>query len=192
MVRQKKNQLNLFNFYDYILIFKEGKRKNTITMENRVKKITIDGIGAPNNNNNQYNHSNNNNHNQQFRNNLLSGIEVTFSEIPCEHYDEEGDKYDKYEKRLATENMIISQEMATLSVDGITNQANRLKRKSSTDKEADSCSILSTSTTATSPKSRTLKKSTIDGGYGWVVVFASFVISMIVDGISFSFGLLVT
>lgn len=173
-------------------------------MENRVKKITIDGIGAPNNNNNQYNHSNNNNHNQQFRNNLLSGIEVTFSEIPCEHYDEEDDKYDKYdkydrydrydkyEKRLATENMIISQEMATLSVDGITNQANRLKRKSSTDKEADSCSILSTSTTATSPKSRTLKKSTIDGGYGWVVVFASFVISMIVDGISFSFGLLVT
>lgn len=164
-------------------------------MENRVKKITIDGIGVPNNNNNQYNHSNNNNHNQQFRNNLLSGIEVTFSEIPCEHYDEEDDKYDrydKYEKRLATENMIISQEMATLSVDGITNQANRLKRKSSTDKEADSCSILSTSTTATSPKSRTLKKSTIDGGYGWVVVFASFVISMIVDGISFSFGLLVS
>lgn len=29
-----------------------------------------------------------------------------------------------------------------------------------------------------------------DGGWGWVVVFSSFVISMIADGISFSFGLL--
>uniref|UniRef100_A0A182IUD1 Major facilitator superfamily (MFS) profile domain-containing protein n=1 Tax=Anopheles atroparvus TaxID=41427 RepID=A0A182IUD1_ANOAO len=31
-----------------------------------------------------------------------------------------------------------------------------------------------------------------DGGYGWVVVFASFMISLIMDGVSFSFGLIYT
>lgn len=36
-----------------------------------------------------------------------------------------------------------------------------------------------------------LKKPKIpDGGWGWVVVFSSLIISMIADGISFSFGLL--
>ncbi|XP_056633574.1 monocarboxylate transporter 14-like isoform X1 [Diorhabda sublineata] len=29
-----------------------------------------------------------------------------------------------------------------------------------------------------------------DGGYGWVIVFASFICNMVVDGVSFSFGLL--
>ncbi|KFB47004.1 AGAP005394-PA-like protein [Anopheles sinensis] len=31
-----------------------------------------------------------------------------------------------------------------------------------------------------------------DGGYGWVVVFSSFMISLIMDGVSFSFGLIYT
>lgn len=31
-----------------------------------------------------------------------------------------------------------------------------------------------------------------DGGFGWVIVFASFVISVIIDGIAFSFGLIYT
>lgn len=31
-----------------------------------------------------------------------------------------------------------------------------------------------------------------DGGFGWVIVFASFIISVIIDGIAFSFGLIYT
>lgn len=39
----------------------------------------------------------------------------------------------------------------------------------------------------------TLKKPRIpDGGFGWVIVFASFSISVIIDGIAFSFGLIYT
>lgn len=36
------------------------------------------------------------------------------------------------------------------------------------------------------------KKRIPDGGYGWVVVFASLMVSLIADGVSFSFGLLYT
>jgi hypothetical protein len=34
------------------------------------------------------------------------------------------------------------------------------------------------------------KKKIPDGGYGWVIVFASLMVSLIADGVSFSFGLI--
>lgn len=51
--------------------------------------------------------------------------------------------------------------------------------------QSDTESIASTSTIRASKK-----KKQIDGGYGWVVVFASLMVSLIADGISFSFGLI--
>lgn len=49
----------------------------------------------------------------------------------------------------------------------------------------------SSSTTSASTDNQKKKKTKVpDGGWGWMVVFSSFVISMIADGISFSFGLL--
>lgn len=53
-------------------------------------------------------------------------------------------------------------------------------------RETDVDSIMSTTT-----KHRP-KPEIPDGGYGWVVVFSSLVVSLIADGISFSFGLLYT
>lgn len=52
---------------------------------------------------------------------------------------------------------------------------------------SDTDSIVSTSTVY--PGSKKTPKIP-DGGWGWVVVFASFALSMIADGISFSFGLI--
>lgn len=65
----------------------------------------------------------------------------------------------------------------------------KLKVKSSRSLDEESFTSASTTTGTISNK----KKPKIpDGGYGWVIVLASFVISMIIDGIAFSFGLLYT
>lgn len=107
---------------------------------------------------------------QQYRSNLLSAVEVKFSEKPCEEFEDSGNK--------SNIKLFSPQGKPTIVVPSIGNN----------DKELDACSILSSSTAITTGK----KKSNIDGGYGWVVVGASFAISMIVDGISFSFGLIYT
>lgn len=53
-------------------------------------------------------------------------------------------------------------------------------------------SFTSASTTVTTTVLTKKKPKIPDGGFGWVIVLASFVISMIIDGIAFSFGLIYT
>lgn len=58
--------------------------------------------------------------------------------------------------------------------------------------ELDRDSILSASMTVATTIQPKVKPRIPDGGFGWVIVFASFVISVIIDGIAFSFGLIYT
>lgn len=62
---------------------------------------------------------------------------------------------------------------------------NRRRRIASTDTDIDS--IMSSIPAKSKPNPKIP-----DGGYGWVVVFSSVLVSLIADGISFSFGLLYT
>lgn len=48
------------------------------------------------------------------------------------------------------------------------------------------------SSSSSTGSSAAFKKKIPDGGYGWVVVFASLMVSLIADGVSFSFGLIYT
>lgn len=133
-------------------------------MDDKRKQNNGGGVKNANTNGNNANH-------QQYRNNLLSTVEVKFSETPFDEYAATGESTGGH--------LINGHGKPTLVVPTIGNH----------DKELDACSILSTSTAVTTVGK---KKTNIDGGYGWVVVFASFAISMIVDGISFSFGLIYT
>lgn len=62
-----------------------------------------------------------------------------------------------------------------------------------TTNEFDVSSIITEPTPNANSNNNKKKKCVIpDGGYGWTVVFASLVIQLIIDGISFSFGLIYT
>ena len=61
------------------------------------------------------------------------------------------------------------------------------KRKRLTTISSETSDTESMSTTTTVNPS---KKKIPDGGYGWVIVFASLMVSLIADGVSFSFGLI--
>lgn len=75
------------------------------------------------------------------------------------------------------------------SVKNETNEFNGPKLKIKRFNSIDGDSILSAATSTTAINK---KKRIPDGGFGWVIVFASFVISLIIDGIAFSFGLIFT
>ena len=75
----------------------------------------------------------------------------------------------------------------TFNVHEANGHGNKRKRLTTISSEAsDSESFASSST------NHPAKKKIPDGGYGWVVVFASLMVSLIADGVSFSFGLLYT
>ena len=51
-------------------------------------------------------------------------------------------------------------------------------------------SLTSSVTTVTSVSTNTDSYTAPDGGFGWLVVAASFLINMIADGVTFSFGIM--
>lgn len=72
------------------------------------------------------------------------------------------------------------------SIGSVSGYKQRRRRITSTDTDVDS--IMS----SVPSKSNKPKPKIPDGGYGWIVVFSSVIVSLIADGISFSFGLLYT
>lgn len=86
---------------------------------------------------------------------------------------------------LMKTNLLNPAEVTFLNVnDGSRNEAKR-KRLTTISSETSDTESMSTTTTI-----NPTKKKIPDGGYGWVIVFASLMVSLIADGVSFSFGLI--
>lgn len=127
-----------------------------------------------NNTDNQLNNNNNNNNNnprfgkeqlEAIKTTLLNANEVTFCNLSDDDQDDD--------HRM----------MSQLTVADPTRRKRRLYSELS---EADS--ILSSYHEPVKKR----KPKIPDGGYGWVVVFSSLMVSLIMDGVSFSFGLIYT
>ncbi|XP_050091487.1 uncharacterized protein LOC126575038 [Anopheles aquasalis] len=117
---------------------------------------------------------------EAIKTNLLSTNEVTFGSIAFEPSHESlsttGGTRGNYGKNLS---------MAQLQVDS----GDRPGRKRLISEVSMNDSIVS----SYQPEPEKKKPPKIpDGGYGWVIVFSSFMISLIMDGVSFSFGLIYT
>ena len=135
--------------------------------DNHLKASLVNAnIGTGNgndNNNDDYNHTKN----------YHPTVEVTFSDAISNH---ESDHLVGNGNGFGGKPIIF---------DG--NDGHRLRAKRLTIDDGDS--IISTSTAVTGAAGK--KQPEIpDGGFGWVVVVASFIISLIGDGIAFSFGLI--
>lgn len=130
---------------------------------------------------NKHNDGSVSNYNSQFRSNFLSVAEVKFSDSTNENG---GDKENN--NNTGTYNGI-----PTISGNGdFSNDYDSKLTPKRYLNDFDGDSIMSGATSITVA---TKKKPNIpDGGFGWAVVFASFVISLIIDGIAFSFGLIYT
>lgn len=86
---------------------------------------------------------------------------------------------------LMKTNLLNPAEVTFLNVNDGCNYGAKRKRLTTISSEASDTESMSTTTT-----NNPSKKKIPDGGYGWVVVFASLMVSLIADGVSFSFGLI--
>lgn len=142
---------------------------NLNEMDNKYNNNNDTNINCNNNNYNNNNNDTSINNNYQFRNTFLS--EVTFSEMNNYHENEDTRKPNKRNQT----NIYLSRD--------VDHSSNKSKESLS---DEDSLFSTSTSTAGNNKK----KPNIPDGGYGWVIVGISFVISLIVDGMAFSFGLI--
>lgn len=83
-------------------------------------------------------------------------------------------------------NLLNPAEVTFSNVHEASENGTKRKRLTTISSEASDTESLTSSTAHPS------KKKIPDGGYGWVIVFASLMVSLIADGVSFSFGLLYT
>lgn len=119
------------------------------------------------------------------RNSLLNPNEVTFR---CDVSDDDDDD-DSINGGDGDDD--ISSSAETSLTTRATNSRRKNNRSSGTGNfDPDADSIMSSGSKTTTPARA--KPVIPDGGFGWVVVFSSLMVSLIADGISFSFGLLYT
>lgn len=118
------------------------------------------------------------------RSSLLPPNEVTFCDVSST---DEDDDDDDEEDANSDDDGANDEDTTSLATTGTGSRRRpNAKRFNSTSNDADADSIMSSVSKARP------KPEIPDGGYGWVVVFSSLVVSLIADGISFSFGLLYT
>lgn len=124
---------------------------------------------------------------------MVIDLQVTPPKASCginsrKIYPDSNGFYHRDQLSIIKTNFLNPAEVTFLNVDDEVRQEKKRKRLTTISSEASETeSFASSSSTVNHPK-----KKIPDGGYGWVVVFASLMVSLIADGISFSFGLILT
>lgn len=109
------------------------------------------------------------------------------------HHNQQQSQYVKDQLSIIRSNLLNPVEVTFCNVDD-ENQRHEQRRTRLTtiSSEASDSDSISSSITVRPASSQGGKKKVPDGGYGWVIVFASLMVSLIADGVSFSFGLIYT